>query len=183
MVAGRKETAEEGTLSATARLKLGLTLIAIGLLMPFGALLVPLTNWPPEVQIPVGGFLFFGFEIMALPAAAVMGKENFDRIVTEFCGLLGRLKPSGQPGELRHAIGVILFVAPIAPTYVMAYAPSWLPDASPWRLWVNLGADAMFLTSLFVLGGDFWDKLRALFVREARAVFPHEGGESAPVQR
>jgi len=30
----------------------------------------------------------------------------------------------------------------------------------------------MFLTSLFVLGGDFWDKLRALFVRRARAAFP-----------
>ena len=27
-------------------------------------------------------------------------------------------------------------------------------------------------SSLFVLGGDFWDKLRALFLHEARAVFP-----------
>jgi hypothetical protein len=54
----------------------------------------------------------------------------------------------------------------------MAYAPWWLPDSSPERLYVNLGADAMFLVSLFVLGGDFWDKLRAIFVREARAVFP-----------
>jgi hypothetical protein len=28
------------------------------------------------------------------------------------------------------------------------------------------------VASLFVLGGDFWDKLRALFVHEARVVFP-----------
>jgi hypothetical protein len=28
------------------------------------------------------------------------------------------------------------------------------------------------LVSLFVLGGDFWDKLRALFIGEAKAVFP-----------
>jgi hypothetical protein len=30
----------------------------------------------------------------------------------------------------------------------------------------------VLLISLFVLGGDFWDKLRALFVHSARAVFP-----------
>jgi hypothetical protein len=28
------------------------------------------------------------------------------------------------------------------------------------------------LASLFVLGGDFWDKLRALFLYQARAIFP-----------
>jgi hypothetical protein len=28
------------------------------------------------------------------------------------------------------------------------------------------------------LGGDFWDKLRSLFVREARAVFPERKDES-----
>ena len=31
--------------------------------------------------------------------------------------------------------------------------------------------DVMLLTSLFVLGGEFWDKLRALFVHESRAEF------------
>jgi len=27
----------------------------------------------------------------------------------------------------------------------------------------------MFVASLFVLGGDFWDKIRALFLHSARA--------------
>jgi len=30
----------------------------------------------------------------------------------------------------------------------------------------------LLVASLFVLGGDFWDKLRALFVHEARVQFP-----------
>jgi hypothetical protein len=47
-----------------------------------------------------------------------------------------------------------------------------MPDNSAERLWVNLCADAAFLASLFLLGGDFWDKLRSLFVREARVTFP-----------
>jgi len=32
------------------------------------------------------------------------------------------------------------------------------------------------LVSLFVLGGDFWDKLRALFFHGAKAVFPKTSG-------
>ncbi len=63
------------------------------------------------------------------------------------------------------------YLAPIIPTYIMGYAPQWLPDHSAQRLYVNLAADFMFLTSLFVLGGDFWDKLRALFVYDARVQF------------
>jgi hypothetical protein len=39
--------------------------------------------------------------------------------------------------------------------------------------------DAMMLVSLFVLGGEFWDKLRALFVHRARAVMP-EPNDSRP---
>jgi len=34
--------------------------------------------------------------------------------------------------------------------------------------------DVMLIASLFVLGGNFWDKLRALFVRDALAVFPDD---------
>ena len=36
----------------------------------------------------------------------------------------------------------------------------------------SLIGDLVFLSSLHVLGGDFWDKLRALFVPGARTRFP-----------
>jgi hypothetical protein len=159
------------------RLALGVFLLVIGSILPLGALLVPLTTWPISVKGTVAGILFFGFEIMAIPAVAVMGKENFDRIMAKVKGWLGLLKPAGGVGTVRHVIGLVLFVLPLVPTYIMAYIPIWLPDDSPERLWVNLCADAMFLVSLFVLGGDFWDKLSALFVREARAVFPEKKDE------
>lgn len=159
-------------MSANARFILGVILLAIGLVLPLGVYPVSQTAWPAGVKAAVGGALFFGFEIMAIPAVAVMGKENFERIVARVKSWVGSFKPSGEVGRVRHIIGLALFLLPIAPTYIMAYAPEWLPDKSPERLWVNLCADLMFFSSLFVLGGDFWDKLRALFVREARAVFP-----------
>jgi hypothetical protein len=157
---------------ANVRFIVGVILLVIGLVMPLGVYPVTQTAWPTAVKSAVGGIFLFGFEIMAIPAVAILGKENFDRIVATVKGWAGSLKPSGEVGKVRHAIGLTLFILPIVPTYVMAYVPKWLPDDSPERLWVNVCADAFFFASLFILGGDFWDKIRSLFVREARAVFP-----------
>lgn len=60
--------------------------------------------------------------------------------------------------------------------YVAAYIPSVFPADYSSRLWINTGLDFMVLAGLVVLGGDFWDKLRALFVWDARAVFPSPPG-------
>ena len=159
-------------MTANFRLSIGIILLAIGLVLPLGVYLVAQTTWSATMKTAVGGILFFGFEIMAVPAVAIMGKENFDRIMTLAKSLLKILQPPKQVGRVRYFVGLVFFLLPLIPTYVMAYLPQWLPDNSPERLWVNLSSDAIFLTSLFILGGDFWDKLRALFVREARVVFP-----------
>ena len=37
-----------------------------------------------------------------------------------------------------------------------------------------LGGDLLLLASLFVLGGDFWDKIRSLFIYDAKADFSKE---------
>jgi hypothetical protein len=37
---------------------------------------------------------------------------------------------------------------------------------------IGVAGDLMFIATLFVLGGDFWDKLRALFVHGAKAQLP-----------
>jgi hypothetical protein len=50
--------------------------------------------------------------------------------------------------------------------------PYRLPQFVANRLWVDILLDVMLVASLFVLGGNFWDKLRTLFVADARAVFP-----------
>jgi hypothetical protein len=39
-----------------------------------------------------------------------------------------------------------------------------------------IAADLVFVASFFVLGGEFWEKLRALFVHGARAVFASTDG-------
>ena len=41
---------------------------------------------------------------------------------------------------------------------------------------MKIAADMIFIASFFVLGGDFWDKLHALFVREARVRMNNRAG-------
>jgi len=97
------------------RLLIGTALLAIGLLLPLGVLPLARTDWPAAVKTALGGILFFGFEIMAIPAVAVMGKENFERLLTAAKRWVKSLKPAGEVGRVRHAIGLVLFVAPLSP--------------------------------------------------------------------
>jgi hypothetical protein len=158
-------------MSASTRLKLGVALLIVGLIMPAGTLLVAAMDWPLTVKTVVSSILLLGFEIMLIPAVALMGKDNFDRIWTGAMRLLKTLKPAGGVSRRRYTIGLCMLVGPTLYAWIASYAPSWLPEDYALRVWVNLGLDAITLASLFVLGGDFWDKVRALFLHDARAVF------------
>jgi hypothetical protein len=65
-----------------------------------------------------------------------------------------------------------MLVCPALYAWIASYAPSWLPQDYILRVWVNFGLDLITLASLFVLGADFWDKVRALFLHDARVVVP-----------
>ena len=114
---------------------------------------------PLAVKTVVSSFPLFGFEIMIIPAVALMGRN--DRIWAGAMRLLKTLKPAGGISKRRYTIGLYM---------IASYAPSWLPEDYVVRVWVNLGLDLVTLAGLFVLGGDFWDKVRALFLHDARVV-------------
>jgi hypothetical protein len=159
-------------MSADTRLKLGIALLILGLVMPAGTFLVAGTGWPIAVKTLVSGVLLLGLEIMVIPAVALMGKDNFDRITNGAMRLLKTLKPAGTVGRTRYAVGLVLFVGPVLFAWIASYVPYFLPEEYAARVWINLGLDLVTLASLFVLGGEFWDKLRALFLYDARIVLP-----------
>jgi len=68
-------------MSADIRLKVGIALLVLGLVMPAGVLFIVGSDWPAGVKAVVSGTLLFGPEVMTIAAVAMMGKENFDRIV------------------------------------------------------------------------------------------------------
>lgn len=155
------------------KLYLGIALLLLSCLIPFLGLSVATLNLPVALKGAIIGLLAVGGpEIVAIAAIALLGKEAFELITSKILALLSRLAPRGSVSKTRYTLGLVLFLITFIPTYIMGYFPHLLPDATPARLYVSISADLLFVVSLFVLGGDFWDKMRSLFVYEAKAQFP-----------
>jgi hypothetical protein len=120
-------------------------------------------------------------EVMMVAATAVMGKVGFAELKRRFGGFFRRYGPPDEVGLTRYRAGLVMFTVPLLLAWLGPYLQSHLPGFDAHPMWWNVGGDLVFFSSLFVLGGDFWDKLRSLFVRGARAVFPStksiEGGD------
>ncbi len=112
--------------------------------------------------------------VMKITSVAILGKPSYLWIKFKFRHLFVRVVKPYHESRLRYNIGLIMFCLPIIPNYIMAYAPQILTESFYERLGINISIDAIFIASLFVLGGDFWDKLKALFVFSARANFQEE---------
>lgn len=151
------------------RFYLGVIFFVLAWVLPLFGILVAKLDLSLSTKAAIIGLLTVGGpELLGLLAVLCLGKANLLLLKNKILAWLKRLKPAAPVSRNRYRLGLIMFLLPLIPTYIMAYAPQWLPDHSSERLYVNLAADFVFLTSLFVLGGDFWDKLRALFVYDAR---------------
>ncbi len=156
------------------RFYLGLFFFGLSWLMPFSGIWIAGSSLPPVVKTLLIGLLSIGGpEIVGLIAIAILGKDCFEFLMSKAFGILKGLAPRGSVSRTRYRIGLFMFVLPLLPWYVLAYAPQLLPAPdNSLRLAICLCSDLCFWSSLFVLGGDFWEKLRALFIYEARAVIP-----------
>ena len=164
-----------------ARLLVGATLLVAGQLSP---LLIPVVTgldlnaaWKSVLAVGV----FVAPELGILAAVAVLGKAGFDWLTGRVKAALGRfMRDHGPPdrvGPLRYKVGLVMFVLPIAFGWAVPYASHHLPGYQHHPLWYGLPGDLLLTCSLFVLGGDFWDKLRALFNHSATVrLYPEKGG-------
>ena len=155
------------------RFPVGVTIFVVGFFAPAAIPLVTASSLPVGWKTLISGALAVGVpEVMTLAAAAVMGKEGFAELKRRLGRFMRKYGPPDTVGPVRYRVGLVMFVAPILVGLLGPYLHHHLPGFDAHPLWWHLGGDIVLVTSLFVLGGDFWDKLRSLFVREARAVFP-----------
>jgi hypothetical protein len=110
--------------------------------------------------------------IKAVIAAAVMGKDGFNYIMGALGRFLKPLAPPDQVSKTRYTIGLFMFFVPVAMGWIAPYFSHHIAFYEKEELIFNISGDVMIFLSLFVLGGNFWDKLRSLFVRGAKPVFP-----------
>lgn len=152
------------------RLYTGGAIFVIGFLSP---LLVPLVTASP---LPVGwktaisGLLLVGVpELAMLIAVAVMGKDGFNYLKQLLFGFLRKhFAPPETVSPIRYRIGLVLFSTPLLSGWVAPYISGYIPLFEEHRLLLAIMGDLLLFCSLFVLGGEFWDKLRALFIYRAK---------------
>ena len=98
-----------------------------------------------------------------------MGKEGFSYLKQLLFGFLKKhFTPPETVSAIRYRIGLVLFLIPMLLGWVEPYISGYIPLFEEHRLQFAIIGDLLLFSSLFVLGGEFWDKLRALFVHKAK---------------
>jgi hypothetical protein len=160
--------------SAGWRFKLGIGIIC---LMAGSWLLVPVlaaTGVPGSRVAALTGVLFISNKVLLILVIAIMGKSGFQQLKRSLFGYMTSMAPSmdTEVGPWRHRIGIVMFCVPLISAFLEPYVDNIWPGLRP-NLWqLQALGDAMLIGSFFVLGGNFWEKLRALFIRTARVTNP-----------
>lgn len=157
------------------RFPVGVAIFVAGFAAPLAIPLVTASDLPAGWKTAISGALAVGVpEVMMVLATAVMGKEGFAELKRRVGRFFRHYGPPDEVSPTRYRVGLVMFATPIVVAFAWPYLH--LGDVAPGfethpTLWV-VGGDLLFFSSLLVLGGDFWDKLRSLFVHGAKAVFP-----------
>ena len=147
------------------RLKVGVLLFALSITLPIvGIPFVASLDLPGTMATSVSGALLIGAELFGVTAVAVMGKPGYLYFRNRVFSFLKQYGPPKEVSRTRYNIGLVLFCVPILFGWLSPYFSDLIPGFMQNPLPYAVGGDLILLGSLFVLGGDFWDKIRALFV-------------------
>lgn len=130
------------------------------------------TAW--KTALSVGIFVVIP-KLLVVTVILVLGKAGF-AYLKSLCfryaaGTLAPLAPARRVSKTRYRIGLAMFVLPLLEAWLVPYLEAAIPGLAEQRP-MEWAWDAMLVASFFVLGGDFWDKFRALFIYGATANFP-----------
>ena len=170
----KQEKPVEAIAPPTGRLWAGVAVFAFGWILALS--LVPVVNssdYPTSVKATLNTLLVVVCpKIFLIGTIAILGKPGFAYLKSVVMAFFRKVGPPAEVGKWRYRLGLVMFFLPFVLIWILTYFGPVLPggrEAIPAYL---KGGDALQIVSLFVLGGDFWDKLRSLFIRDAKAVFP-----------
>jgi hypothetical protein len=159
-------------MNAGWRTKLGFALFIISIGWPALLPIMPLVGLSTSTIAAFSGVMVVVAELMIVAGAAIAGKDGFTFIKSRVFGFLKSFAPPKRVSRARYFIGLVLFVIPLLLGWAAPYYGAYLPGFQAKPINYALAGDVLLLISLFVLGGDFWDKLRSLFIHDAYAAIP-----------
>ncbi len=120
----------------------------------------------PLLKAIISGLLVFGIpEIGMLLAVVILGKDGYLYLKGQILFWLKETIMVNKVSRLRYRVGITLFSATFIVGFLMPYVNYFssipMQNAHYHSLFL---LDFLFFISLFILGGNFWEKLKALFV-------------------
>jgi hypothetical protein len=150
--------------TTNSRIIFGTVILIVGFMSPLLIPLVTGTDWSVGLKSIVSGLLAFGIpEVFMLLAVAIMGKPGYEFIKEKILRFLKRFAPSDEVSLTRYRVGLVMFSIPVIIGIVQPYLGFYFPFFKGLPLWWYIISDILFISSFFVLGGDFWDKFSGLF--------------------
>ena len=136
----------------------------------FSAVVLPFLPVSNAQAVSIATVLVASGEIGFLVAVALLGKPFVQMFKAKIKGYFRRAKtegPSKPIGRTRHTIGLVIFlislIAPYLLTEIALYCGYVENYGHSSLLILMLSGDALFVISLFVLGDEFWARLKHLF--------------------
>lgn len=157
---------------SSLRFKVGVGLFVFSIILPLtGVPVVAAIDLSTTTAASASALLLGLAELCGLAAVAVMGKSGYAYIKHNLSKFLKTFGPPQKVSRIRYMVGLAMFSIPLIFGWISPYLYDLFPSLAPSTFGWAIAGDILFLTSLFVLGGQFWDKLRSLFVHSAHAHF------------
>jgi hypothetical protein len=160
------------TVEFSWKLKLGLALFIVSILIPLvGIPVITGLSLSTTLTTTISGAMLMAGEVLGVSSIAFMGKPGFAYIKTRVAGIIKQYGPPQTVSRKRYSIGLFMFILPILSGWALPYVAEYITGLNDHLLIYALTGDVILISSLFILGGDFWDKLSSLFIYDAKAKF------------
>ena len=139
-------------------------MLVVGFICPLATPLLWELPLSDSIKTLISGALIFGIpEVLMISAIAVMGKEAWEWIKSKLWSGLEFVSPQ-RVSKTRYYVGVVLFSVCLIEGAVelnSTYIQNWIEKDSTTFQWVM---NILFASSFFIAGGEFWDKIRSIFI-------------------
>jgi hypothetical protein len=167
------ETMTAGQRPPGWRFRIGIIIFVVGFFSPLLIPVVAATGLPTTWKAAISGLLAVGIpEVFSLMAIAVVGKSGFKYLKQRIFAFFRKYGPPDVVSRTRYYIGLVMFLLPLLFGWLAPYLSNLIPLFKTHCIAFGIIGDGLLVVSLFVLGGDFWDKLRALFIHGAKVEIP-----------
>jgi hypothetical protein len=165
------------TLKKDWRFYTGIGALALSCVLPLLAVAVPWLGLPTAHSVVLAGALVAGGpEVLCLVAVALLGKQTFQYLTHMTKRVLRRTFVDRPVSRTRYYVGLAIVLLSWLPAYLYAYLPAAMPGESL-RIYILAATDLAFVVSVFLMGGEFWEKVRRIFIYEGTSGIVHSEDE------